>query len=121
MKKLMVSSCPNSAADISPVKMVATVLEYFFKMVSANCRTAHYEYVRHPAWFTIRTTRTKQFLCSPAKAERDDVHPRGLEARDGSAFFPGNVQSASRTDAAQPRSLQVLVGASSVLLLSGGR
>jgi hypothetical protein len=36
MKKLMVSSCPNSIADISPVRMVAMVEEYFFKIVSVQ-------------------------------------------------------------------------------------
>ena len=35
IQKLMVSACPNKAADISPVNMVAMVEEYFFSMVSA--------------------------------------------------------------------------------------
>ena len=35
MQKLMVRACPNRAADMSPVKMVAIVEEYFFSMVSA--------------------------------------------------------------------------------------
>ena len=35
MQKLMVSACPNSRADIRPVKMVAMVEEYFLRMVSA--------------------------------------------------------------------------------------
>ena len=34
--KFIVSACPNSAADARPVKMVATVEEYFFKIVSAK-------------------------------------------------------------------------------------
>ena len=38
MQKLMLSACPKSTADMSPVKMVATVLLYFFKMVSANLK-----------------------------------------------------------------------------------
>jgi hypothetical protein len=38
MKKLMLRSWPKSAHDMSPVKMVATVEEYFFRIVSANCR-----------------------------------------------------------------------------------
>ena len=33
--KFMVSVCPNKAADAKPVKIVATVDEYFFKIVSA--------------------------------------------------------------------------------------
>lgn len=32
--KLIVSVCPNKAADAKPVKIVATVEEYFFKIVS---------------------------------------------------------------------------------------
>jgi len=35
MQKLMVRACPNRAADMRPVKMVAIVEEYFFSMVSA--------------------------------------------------------------------------------------
>ena len=35
MQKLMVSACPNSSADISPVNIVAMVEEYFLSMVSA--------------------------------------------------------------------------------------
>lgn len=35
MRKLSVSVCPNSAADMMPVKMVATVEEYFLRIVSA--------------------------------------------------------------------------------------
>ena len=38
MQKLRVSGCPKSAADMTPVKMVAMVLLYFFKMVSANLK-----------------------------------------------------------------------------------
>jgi len=34
-RKLSVSACPNSAALMSPVTSVATVLEYFFRIVSA--------------------------------------------------------------------------------------
>ena len=33
--KFIVKVCPNSAADAMPVKIVATVDEYFFKIVSA--------------------------------------------------------------------------------------
>lgn len=33
-RKFMVNTCPNSAADAMPVKIVATVDEYFFKIVS---------------------------------------------------------------------------------------
>lgn len=32
--KLIVRVCPNKAADAKPVKIVATVDEYFFKIVS---------------------------------------------------------------------------------------
>ena len=32
--KLIVKVCPKRAADANPVKMVATVEEYFFKIVS---------------------------------------------------------------------------------------
>ena len=35
MQKLMVRACPNRAADMRPVKMVAIVEEYFFSIVSA--------------------------------------------------------------------------------------
>ena len=35
MQKLTVSACPNNRADMRPVKMVAMVEEYFFRMVSA--------------------------------------------------------------------------------------
>lgn len=38
--KLMVNVWPNSAADAMPVKIVATVDEYFFKIVSANTSSA---------------------------------------------------------------------------------
>lgn len=34
--KLMVNVWPNNAADAKPVKIVATVEEYFFKIVSAS-------------------------------------------------------------------------------------
>lgn len=34
--KFMVKVCPNNAADAMPVKIVATVDEYFFKIVSVN-------------------------------------------------------------------------------------
>jgi hypothetical protein len=34
----MVSLCPNIAQLIKAVKMVAIVLLYFLRMVSANCR-----------------------------------------------------------------------------------
>ena len=33
--KFIVCVCPNKAADAKPVKIVATVDEYFFKIVSA--------------------------------------------------------------------------------------
>ena len=35
IQKLMVRACPNRAADMRPVKIVAMVEEYFFSMVSA--------------------------------------------------------------------------------------
>ena len=35
IQKFMVSLCPKSTALMMPVKMVATVEEYFFRMVSA--------------------------------------------------------------------------------------
>ena len=35
MQKLRVRGWPNKAADMRPVKIVAMVEEYFFKMVSA--------------------------------------------------------------------------------------
>jgi hypothetical protein len=34
-RKFMVITCPKSAADAMPVNIVATVDEYFFKIVSA--------------------------------------------------------------------------------------
>jgi hypothetical protein len=34
-RKLIVKVCPKNAADARPVKIVATVDEYFFKIVSA--------------------------------------------------------------------------------------
>ena len=34
--KLIVNVCPNRAAEAKPVKIVATVEEYFFKIVSVN-------------------------------------------------------------------------------------
>ena len=36
MRKLMESSCPNMTYDMTAVKMVAMVLEYFLRIVSAN-------------------------------------------------------------------------------------
>lgn len=36
IKKFIVNLCPNSTADAMPVKIVATVEEYFFKIVSAT-------------------------------------------------------------------------------------
>jgi len=35
IRKFIVNLCPNSTADAIPVKIVATVDEYFFKIVSA--------------------------------------------------------------------------------------
>lgn len=35
MQKLRVRAWPNSSADMRPVKMVAMLEEYFFRMVSA--------------------------------------------------------------------------------------
>jgi hypothetical protein len=35
-RKLMVKVCPRKTAEARPVKMVATVDEYFFKIVSAT-------------------------------------------------------------------------------------
>ena len=40
-RKFMVITCPKSAADAIPVKIVATVDEYFFKIVSEK----HQRYV----------------------------------------------------------------------------
>lgn len=34
--KLIVKVCPNNAAEAMPVKIVATVEEYFFKIVSED-------------------------------------------------------------------------------------
>lgn len=34
--KFIVKVCPNNAAEAMPVKIVATVEEYFFKIVSEN-------------------------------------------------------------------------------------
>lgn len=36
IRKFIVNLCPNSTADAMPVKIVATVDEYFFKIVSAT-------------------------------------------------------------------------------------
>jgi len=49
MKKLMVSWWPNIIADIKPVKMVATVDEYFFRIVSAR-NTSHGAYLVSEWW-----------------------------------------------------------------------
>ena len=38
IRKFMVIGCPKSAALIRPVKIVAIVEEYFFKIVSANLK-----------------------------------------------------------------------------------
>lgn len=38
-RKFMVNICPKSAADAIPVNIVATVDEYFFKIVSENIQT----------------------------------------------------------------------------------
>lgn len=38
-KKFMVKVWPNRAADAMPVNIVATVDEYFFKIVSGNMKT----------------------------------------------------------------------------------
>ena len=35
-RKLIVKVCPRKAAEARPVKIVATVEEYFFKIVSAG-------------------------------------------------------------------------------------
>jgi hypothetical protein len=35
-RKLMVNLCPKNAAEARPVKIVATVDEYFFKIVSVH-------------------------------------------------------------------------------------
>ncbi len=37
-QKLRVRACPNRAALMIPVKMVAMVLLYFFRIVSANLK-----------------------------------------------------------------------------------
>ena len=64
MQKLSVRACPNSAADIRPVKMVAIVEEYFFRMVSAYLKKKD---ARMPcrALFTTRSmvTCTQRQLC----------------------------------------------------------
>jgi hypothetical protein len=38
-RKFIVNICPKSAADAMPVNIVATVDEYFFKIVSENIWT----------------------------------------------------------------------------------
>jgi len=42
-RKLTVKDCPKNAAEAKPVKIVATVDEYFFKMVSAVLLVNHSE------------------------------------------------------------------------------
>jgi len=42
-RKLTVKGCPKNAAEAKPVKIVATVDEYFFKMVSAVLLVNHSE------------------------------------------------------------------------------
>jgi hypothetical protein len=37
-RKFMVITCPKSAADAMPVNIVATVDEYFFKIVSESIK-----------------------------------------------------------------------------------
>jgi hypothetical protein len=46
IRKFMVSLCPNSAQLRMAVKMVAMVLLYFLRMVSANCRAGGQEQQR---------------------------------------------------------------------------
>lgn len=41
--KFIVKVCPNSTADAIPVKIVATVDEYFFKIVSATHQIGYWE------------------------------------------------------------------------------
>lgn len=42
-RKLTVKGCPKNAAEAKPVKIVATVDEYFFKIVSAALSVNHSE------------------------------------------------------------------------------
>jgi len=43
IRKFIVNLCPNSTADAIPVKIVATVDEYFFKIVSAAYWIGYWE------------------------------------------------------------------------------
>merc|ERR1712216_1104543 len=60
MAKCMESECPNNAADINAVNIVATVLLYFFKMVSANLKKSE---LRIPcmALFTTKISVTRLY------------------------------------------------------------
>ena len=69
MRKLSVSWWPNSAADMMPVKMVATVEEYFLRMVSAYLKKKE-----------DRMPCSALFMTSSIVTCAHDKHQRGVSA-----------------------------------------
>lgn len=55
--KLIVRVCPKRAADARPVNIVATVDEYFFKIVSGIVKK-HMVFSSASTVLNVRTTRT---------------------------------------------------------------
>ena len=93
-KKLTVSACPNSTNDSSAVQMVAMVLEYFLRMVSAVGGYIH-DYLRSKgaaggrAWNTVtnmmmlqvRAALAAQQVCRSAARQRQ-LDPSRSSRRD---------------------------------------
>lgn len=78
--KFIVRACPNSAAEARPVKIVATVEEYFFKIVSAKdpAKVPYERLENNKNRFGVKALcqlakslalfrRMKQVLCQPFK------------------------------------------------------
>jgi hypothetical protein len=57
-RKFIVKVCPNKAADAKPVNIVATVEEYFFKIVSVSLKKKKY------SSFTSNESQSAKNSCS---------------------------------------------------------
>ena len=64
MRKFNVNGCPNNAALNNPVKIVAMVEEYFFKMVSANLKKK----LDNIPWSALFTINAKVTVLNPEKS-----------------------------------------------------
>ena len=69
--KFNVNAWPNKAADISPVKIVAIVDEYFFKIVSANLKKNDDSI----PCMALLTTRSHAIPLNPLMIPPDGIEP----------------------------------------------